>query len=99
MGERAEEMVRIALDSFSSAGRRARASHSSSWTSSSTARTAGSTDKVLALVLAPGSQEWGMRMIVVARCLERVGDNAVDIGEQTAFVVTGEFHEFTDASH
>ncbi len=38
-----------------------------------------------------------MRMIVVARCLERIGDNAVDIGEQTAFVVTGEFHEFTDA--
>ena len=40
-----------------------------------------------------------MRMIVVARCIERIGDNAVDIGEQTAFVVTGEFTEFTDASH
>ena len=40
-----------------------------------------------------------MRMIVVSRCLERVGDNAVDIGEQTAFLVTGEFHEFSDASH
>ena len=39
-----------------------------------------------------------MRMIVVARCIERIGDNAVDIGEQTAFVVTGEFHEFSDAS-
>jgi len=37
-------------------------------------------------------------MIVVARCIERIGDNAVDIGEQTAFVVTGEFHEFSDAS-
>jgi phosphate transport system protein len=44
------------------------------------------------------NQEWGMRMIVVARCIERIGDNAVDIGEQTAFVVTGEFHEFSDAS-
>ncbi len=33
----------------------------------------------------PGMQEWGMRMIVVARCLERIGDNAVDIGEQTEF--------------
>ena len=33
-----------------------------------------------------------MRMIVVARCIERIGDNAVDIGEQTAFLVTGEFH-------
>ena len=56
-------------------------------------------DKVLAIAHEPGSQEWGMRMIVVSRCLERVGDNAVDIGEQTAFLVTGEFHEFTDASH
>ena len=40
-----------------------------------------------------------MRMIVVSRCLERIGDNAVDIGEQTEFLVTGEFHEFSDASH
>ena len=31
--------------------------------------------------------------------LERIGDHAVDIGEQTAFLVTGEFREFTDASH
>jgi phosphate transport system protein len=45
------------------------------------------------------TQEWGMRMIVVSRCLERIGDNAVDIGEQTAYLVTGEFREFTDASH
>ena len=43
--------------------------------------------------------EWGMRQITVARCFERIGDNAVDIGEQTAFLVTGEFREFTDASH
>jgi phosphate transport system protein len=38
-------------------------------------------------------------MYVVSRQLERVGDNAVDIGEQVAFLVTGEFREFTDASH
>ena len=31
-----------------------------------------------------------MRMIVVSRCIERIGDNAVDIGEQTAYVVTGD---------
>lgn len=43
-------------------------------------------------------QEWGLRMILVSRCLERIGDHAVDIGEQTAFLVTGEFREFTDAS-
>jgi phosphate transport system protein len=38
-------------------------------------------------------------MMLVARALERIGDNAVDIGEQTAFVVTGLFREFEDASH
>ena len=44
-------------------------------------------------------REWAMHMILVARCLERIGDNAVDVGEQTAFVVTGLFREFADASH
>jgi phosphate transport system protein len=46
-----------------------------------------------------GILEWGIRMYVVSRQLERIGDNAVDIGEQVAFLVTGEFREFTDASH
>jgi phosphate transport system protein len=45
------------------------------------------------------SREWAMTMLLVARAIERIGDNAVDIGEQTAFVVTGLFREFTDASH
>jgi phosphate transport system protein len=45
------------------------------------------------------TREWAMLMILVARCLERIGDNAVDIGEQTAFVVTGLFREFSDSSH
>jgi phosphate transport system protein len=45
------------------------------------------------------TREWAMTMTLVARCLERVGDNAVDIGEQTAFVVTGLFREFSDSSH
>ena len=44
-------------------------------------------------------REWAMHMILVARSLERLGDNAVDIGEQAAFVVTGLFREFSDASH
>jgi phosphate transport system protein len=43
-------------------------------------------------------REWGMTMMLVARALERIGDNAVDIGEQVAFVVTGLFREFSDAS-
>ncbi|MEA2457075.1 MAG: phosphate transport system protein, partial [Thermoleophilaceae bacterium] len=45
------------------------------------------------------TREWAMHMMLVARALERIGDNAVDIGEQVAFVVTGLFREFTDASH
>ncbi|MBV9213492.1 MAG: phosphate signaling complex protein PhoU [Actinobacteria bacterium] len=44
-------------------------------------------------------REWAMHMMLIARWLERIGDNAVDVGEQTAFVVTGLFREFTDASH
>jgi phosphate transport system protein len=44
-------------------------------------------------------REWAMSMLLVARALERIGDNAVDIGEQVAFVVTGLFREFSDASH
>jgi hypothetical protein len=46
-----------------------------------------------------GMLEWGIRMHLVSCQIERVGDNAVDIGEQVAFLVTGELHEFTDASH
>src|SRR3989442_1674122 len=58
---------------------------------------------MLTEVLAPADDkamlEWGIAMHVVAREIERVGDHAVDIGEQVAFLVTGEFAEFTDASH
>jgi phosphate transport system protein len=38
-------------------------------------------------------------MLVVSRCVERIGDHAVDIGEQVAYLVTGELRELTDASH
>jgi phosphate transport system protein len=47
----------------------------------------------------PDTREWAMLMMLIARCIERIGDNAVDIGEQTAFIVTGLFREFEDASH
>jgi phosphate transport system protein len=43
-------------------------------------------------------REWAMYMILVARALERVGDNTVEIAEQVAFVVTGLFREIADAS-
>lgn len=43
--------------------------------------------------------QWGMQMHVVSRQIERVADHCVDIAEQTAYLITGEFREFTDASH
>ena len=43
-------------------------------------------------------REWAMFMVLVARCLERIGDNTVDIAEQVVFVVTGLFREMADAS-
>ena len=39
-----------------------------------------------------------MFMILVARCLERIGDNTVDIAEQVVFVVTGLFREMADTA-
>jgi phosphate transport system protein len=55
--------------------------------------------EVLAAAGEEGMLEWCVDMHVVARQIERVGDHAVDMGEQLAFLVTGEFREFTDASH
>ncbi len=59
--------------------------------------------EIFALAVSMGTdadtREWAMTMTMVARAFERIGDNAVDIGEQTAFVVTGLFREFSDSSH
>ncbi len=58
--------------------------------------------EIFSLAVAMGTdedtREWAMTMTMVARAFERIGDNAVDIGEQTAFVVTGLFREFSDSS-
>ncbi len=45
------------------------------------------------------AREWAMHMILAARAIERIGDQAVDVGEQLGFVLTGQFEEFRDASH
>jgi phosphate transport system protein len=98
MGSRAEEMTRIALDAFADRDvERARALADLDELIDRTNRRV--VEHVMALSHDPSRQEWGMRMIVVARCLERIGDNAVDIGEQTNYLVTGEFHEFAAPSH
>jgi len=44
-------------------------------------------------------REWAMFMVLVARALERIGDNSVDIAEQTLFVVSGHFRQLVDESH
>ena len=44
----------------------------------------------------PDLLEWAVHMMLVSRALERVGDRAVDIGEQVAFLLTGEFREFPE---
>ncbi len=46
----------------------------------------------------PELREWAMLMILVARALERIGDNTVDVAEQVVFVVTGLFRELADGS-
>jgi phosphate transport system protein len=97
MGARADGMIRVALDAF--AERDVDAAESlvdlDELIDRSNRRVVG---QVLALGSDPERLEWGLRMITVSRCLERIGDHAVDIGEQVAFLVTGEFREFTDAS-
>ena len=98
MGTRAEEMTRVALDAFAARDvERARSlADLDDLIDRSNRRVVA---QVMALAGDPAMQEWGLRMIVVSRCLERIGDNCVDIGEQTNYLVTGEFREFTDASH
>ena len=98
MGQRAEEMIRIALTSFQ---RRDLEAASSLVDLDELIDRANrrAVDRVLDFGGDVEKREWGLRMILVSRCLERIGDHAVDIGEQTAYLVTGEFREFTDASH
>jgi phosphate transport system protein len=54
---------------------------------------------VLSLGSSAEEREYGLRMLVVSRCVERIGDHAVDIGEQVGYLVTGDLEELTDASH
>jgi phosphate transport system protein len=98
MGERCEEMVKGSLDAFSARDlEQARSLHTLDDLVDRANRQVF--DEVLKYVHDAEALEWGMRQITAARCFERIGDNAVDIGEQTAFLVTGKFAEFTDASH
>ena len=98
MGERAEEMIRVALDSL--ANRDLEAAESlvdlDELIDRSNRRFV---ERVVEIVAEPGLREWVLRMVLVSRTIERIGDHAVDIGEQVAYMLTAEFKEFTDASH
>ena len=96
MGERAEEMTRVAMHAL-----RERDGALAESLMDLDELIDRANKRVVGRVLELGrlNLEWGMRMILVSRCLERIGDNAVDIGEQTSYLVTGDFREFTDASH
>ncbi len=98
MGERAEEMCRVALDSFD---RRDLAGAESLVDLDELIDRANRrfVERLVDVMADPAMREWGLRMVVVARTIERIGDRAVDIGEQTAYLLTAEFREFTDASH
>jgi phosphate transport system protein len=98
MGQRAEQMIRVVLDAFAKRDLESASSlvELDELIDRANRRFVG---QVLTLGSDPARLEWGLRMMTVSRCLERIGDHAVDIGEQVAYLVTGEFREFTDASH
>jgi phosphate transport system protein len=98
MGTRAEEMIQAALDSFASRDVES-AESLVDMDELIDAANRRVVHQILSISADPDLREWGLRMLLVSRCLERIGDHAVDIGEQTAFLVSGQFREFTDASH
>jgi phosphate transport system protein len=98
MGQRAEQMIRVALDSFASRDPD-KAFTLVELDELIDRANRNATEDVLSLGNSPEEREYGLRMLVVSRCVERIGDHAVDIGEQVVYLVTGEFREFSDASH
>ena len=98
MGQRAEQMIRVALDSFASRDA-TKAETLVELDELIDRANRNASEDVLSLGDSPAEREYGLRMLVVSRCVERIGDHAVDIGEQVAYLVTGEFREFSDASH
>ena len=98
MGQRAEQMIRVALDAFAERDlEKAQSLHELDELIDRANRRA--VEDVLNLGDSLDEREYGLRMLVVSRCVERIGDHAVDIGEQIAYLVTGDFRELTDASH
>ena len=98
MGQRAEQMIRVAMDAFATRDIE-KAETLVELDELIDRANRNATEDVLSLGDSPQEREYGLRMLVVSRCVERIGDHAVDIGEQVAYLVSGEFREFSDASH
>jgi len=98
MGQRCEQMIRVALEAFSERDAD-KAQTLVDLDELIDRANRNATEDVLSLGDSAAEREYGLRMLVVSRCVERIGDHAVDIGEQVAYLVTGEFREFSDASH
>ena len=98
MGQRAEQMIRVALDAF--ADRDLQKAESLNQLDDLIDRAnLNAVEDVLSLGDSADEREYGLRMLVISRCVERIGDHAVDIGEQIAYLITGDLRELTDASH
>jgi phosphate transport system protein len=98
MGARAAEMLELALSSFSE--RNVDLAEQLPEKDNALDRlNRGMLEDLKRYVDDDSSFEWAMNLILVARYLERFGDHCVDVAEQVAFLVTGVFREFTDASH
>jgi phosphate transport system protein len=98
MGQRAEQMIRVALEAFTDRDAE-KATTLVELDELIDRANRNATEDVLSLGSSAEEREYGLRMLVVSRCVERIGDHAVDIGEQVVYLVTGEFREFSDASH
>ena len=98
MGDLVVQMLRISLEAFSHRDVR-RAEQLQALDDPVDRLNRATHLEALKLARDPQALDWGLHANMAARALERVGDQAVDIGEQVVYLVTGEFHEFTDASH
>lgn len=98
MGARAQEMIDVALEAFSQRSTEL-AERLPEMDDAIDRLNRGMLHHLREFVGDEDSYEWAIKLLLVARYLERIGDHAVDIGEQTSFLATGVFREFTDASH
>lgn len=98
MGTRSQDMIGVALEAFSTRSTEL-AERLPDMDDAIDRLNRGMLHHLRKFVGDEDSYEWAIKLLLVARYLERIGDHAVDIGEQTSFLATGVFREFTDASH